>query len=96
MTAISNTYEKPAHPIKVVATRTGLSKDVIRVWEKRYQAVNPQRSDTGRRLYTDADIAHLLKLKQKLELIGSDQRNYLYNLRFTTIIHPPDSLKTSF
>lgn len=66
MTANSNTYEKPAHPIKVVATRTGLSKDVIRVWEKRYQAVNPQRSDTGRRLYTDADIAHLLKLKQAI------------------------------
>jgi len=66
MTAISNTYEKPSHPIKVVATRTGLSKDVIRVWEKRYQAINPQRSDTGRRLYTDADIAHLLKLKQAI------------------------------
>ena len=66
MTDISNTYDKPAHPIKVVATRTGLSKDVIRVWEKRYQAVNPERSDTGRRLYADADIEHLLKLKQAI------------------------------
>ena len=64
MTDISNTYQKPSHPIKVVATRTGLSKDVIRVWEKRYQAVKPERSDTGRRLYADADIEHLLKLKQ--------------------------------
>jgi DNA-binding transcriptional MerR regulator/methylmalonyl-CoA mutase cobalamin-binding subunit len=66
MTAISNTYEKPSHPIKVVATRTGLSKDVIRVWEKRYQAISPERSDTGRRLYADADIDHLLKLKQAI------------------------------
>ena len=66
MTAISNTYEKPCHPIRVVATRTGLSKDVIRAWEKRYQAINPQRSDTGRRLYADADIEHLLKLKQAI------------------------------
>jgi len=66
MTAISNTYEKPSHPIRVVATRTGLSKDVIRVWEKRYQAINPQRSDTGRRLYADADIEHLIKLKQAI------------------------------
>ena len=64
MTDISNTYEKPTHPIKVVATRTGLSKDVIRVWEKRYQAITPERSDTGRRLYADTDIEHLLKLKQ--------------------------------
>ena len=66
MTEISSTYEKPSHPIKVVATRTGLSKDVIRVWEKRYQAINPERSDTGRRLYADADIDHLLKLKQAI------------------------------
>jgi DNA-binding transcriptional MerR regulator/methylmalonyl-CoA mutase cobalamin-binding subunit len=66
MTEISNTYESPLHPIKVVATRTGLSKDVIRVWEKRYQAVSPERSDAGRRLYADADIDHLLKLKQAI------------------------------
>ena len=60
----STTYETPRHPIKVVATRTGLSKDVIRVWEKRYQAVSPGRTETGRRLYSESDIDHLLKLKK--------------------------------
>ena len=52
-----------AHPIKVVASRTGLSKDVIRVWESRYSAISPARADSGRRLYTNADIDRLLQLK---------------------------------
>ena len=49
----------PRHPIAVVAERTGLSQDVLRVWERRYRAVEPKRSSEGRRLYSDADIAHL-------------------------------------
>ena len=47
------------HPIKVVARRTGLSPHVIRVWEKRYNAVTPTRTETNRRRYSDADIARL-------------------------------------
>lgn len=45
-----------SHPIAVVAARTGLSRDVIRVWERRYGAVAPSRSAGRQRLYTDADI----------------------------------------
>lgn len=47
------------HPIQAVARRTGLSVDVIRAWEKRYGVVTPIRSETGRRLYSDADIERL-------------------------------------
>ena len=47
------------HPIRVVAERTGLSADVLRAWEKRYDAVEPERSDHGQRLYSDADIERL-------------------------------------
>lgn len=64
MVDILKSSTEPAHPIKVVATRTGLSKDVIRVWERRYSAISPARADTGRRLYTDADIDRLLQLKK--------------------------------
>lgn len=64
MVDILKSSTEPAHPIKVVATRTGLSKDVIRVWERRYSAISPARADTGRRLYTDADIDRLLQLKR--------------------------------
>ena len=46
----------PRHPIAVVTERTGLSQDVLRVWERRYSAVSPARGPGGQRLYTDADI----------------------------------------
>lgn len=52
------------HPIRVAVRRTGLSAHVIRVWEKRYQAVVPTRSPTNRRLYSDDDILRLWWLQQ--------------------------------
>jgi MerR family transcriptional regulator, light-induced transcriptional regulator len=47
------------HPIGVAAERTGLNPHVIRVWERRYRAIEPARTDSGRRLYSDADIERL-------------------------------------
>ncbi len=58
------TYEVPRHPINFVAHRTGLSTHVIRVWERRYAAIQPQRTDTNRRLYSDADVDRLKLLNQ--------------------------------
>jgi DNA-binding transcriptional MerR regulator/methylmalonyl-CoA mutase cobalamin-binding subunit len=55
------------HSIKVVARRTGLSADVIRAWERRYQAVAPQRSVTDRRLYSDEDVERLKLLRRATE-----------------------------
>ncbi|MFN2563858.1 MAG: MerR family transcriptional regulator [Gemmatimonadaceae bacterium] len=51
------------HPIGVVAERTGLSPDVLRVWERRYRAVEPSRSLDGQRSYSDADIERLRLLR---------------------------------
>jgi DNA-binding transcriptional MerR regulator/methylmalonyl-CoA mutase cobalamin-binding subunit len=50
-------------PIGVVARRTGLSKDVLRVWESRYGVVRPVRSDSGRRLYSEEDVERLSLLR---------------------------------
>ena len=47
------------HPIGVAVQRTGLTADVIRVWERRYGAVRPGRGPGGQRVYTDADIDRL-------------------------------------
>src|SRR5919201_5469126 len=47
------------HPMRVVTRRTGLSADLLRAWEKRYDVVTPSRSHSGRRLYSDADIERL-------------------------------------
>jgi len=49
--------------IKVVALRTGLSAHVIRIWEKRYGAVEPERTGTNRRLYSDEQIERLSLLR---------------------------------
>ncbi|MFM1921532.1 MAG: hypothetical protein RLZZ303_3166 [Candidatus Hydrogenedentota bacterium] len=60
-------YQDPRHNMQVVVRRTGLSPHVIRVWEKRYGAVEPGRTDTNRRLYSDADI-------DRLRLLGAATR----------------------
>jgi DNA-binding transcriptional MerR regulator/methylmalonyl-CoA mutase cobalamin-binding subunit len=55
------------HPISVVVRRTGLSQDILRAWEKRYEAVTPLRTDTGRRLYTEEHVVKLRLLKQLVD-----------------------------
>lgn len=57
------------HPMRVVTRRTGLSADLLRVWEKRYDVVKPGRSSGGRRLYSDADIERL-RLLYRATLAG--------------------------
>ena len=52
------------HPIQIVARRTGLTADVIRVWERRYSVVNPMRASNNRRLYSDEDVEKLNLLRR--------------------------------
>lgn len=52
-------YLEPRHTMSVITRRTGLTSHAVRVWEKRYNAVTPGRTDTNRRLYSDADIDRL-------------------------------------
>jgi len=52
------------HPIGVAAERTGLSQEVLRVWERRYGVVEPSRAGGGQRLYSDADLERLLLLRR--------------------------------
>lgn len=55
---------RKSFPIGYVALATGLSPHVIRVWERRYQAVAPERNGTKRRLYSQKDIDHLKQLNR--------------------------------
>ena len=55
--------DRPVHNIGVVVRRTGLKADLVRAWERRYQAVVPHRTDTDRRLYSDADLERLVLLR---------------------------------
>jgi len=56
--------KEPRHSIGVVIHETGLSAEVVRVWEKRYGAVSPSRTSGGHRLYSEADISRLKLLRQ--------------------------------
>ncbi len=56
------------YPIKVASQMTGLSVHVIRAWEKRYNVVDPDRTDTNRRLYSEEDI-------EKLKLLNDAVHN---------------------
>ena len=59
--------ELSTYRIGAAARLTGLSEHLIRVWERRYGAVEPHRTDTGIRLYSDGDVARLRLLKRATE-----------------------------
>ncbi|PQJ29520.1 MerR family transcriptional regulator [Rubritalea profundi] len=50
------------HGIKIATLKSGLTSHVIRMWEKRYAAVEPERTETNRRLYSDESIQRLIYL----------------------------------
>jgi MerR family transcriptional regulator, light-induced transcriptional regulator len=41
---------------------TGIKAHTIRIWEKRYGVVNPERTDTNIRFYNDEDLKKLLNI----------------------------------
>jgi DNA-binding transcriptional MerR regulator len=67
MKAPSDDRHAARHPIRVVANRTGLTPTLLRAWERRYGLVDPARTDSGQRLYSDADIERLALLRQATE-----------------------------
>mgnify|MGYP006285624797 CR=1 FL=1 len=54
------------YPIKYVSLRTGFSQNLIRTWENRYKLLDPERTETNRRLYSNKDIDKLLAIKKAL------------------------------
>ena len=55
------------YEISAVARITGLSSHVLRVWERRYGVVEPRRSDSKRRQYTQEDVDRLILLKRLVD-----------------------------
>lgn len=47
------------YPMKLVVQKTGLSSHVLRVWERRYGAVRPDRTESNRRLYSGEELKRL-------------------------------------
>ncbi|HEX9302312.1 MAG TPA: MerR family transcriptional regulator [Casimicrobiaceae bacterium] len=65
--------------ISAVERETGLSKDVLRMWERRYGFPKPPRDDNGERQYTLGEIAKLRAIKRLMDV----------GLRPGKIIHAP-------
>lgn len=54
-------------PIGTVERETGLSKDVLRVWERRYGFPNPERDAHGDRVYSSVQVRRLRLLKRLMD-----------------------------
>jgi DNA-binding transcriptional MerR regulator/methylmalonyl-CoA mutase cobalamin-binding subunit len=54
--------------ISAVERETGLSKDVLRMWERRYGFPKPKRDDNGERQYTAADVGKLRAMKRLMDV----------------------------
>jgi DNA-binding transcriptional MerR regulator len=50
--------------VKAVAQKTGINPHTIRIWERRFSVITPERTETGRRQYTRADIEKLTLIKR--------------------------------
>ncbi|CAN5406214.1 hypothetical protein BH23VER1_BH23VER1_26110 [soil metagenome] len=53
--------------ISAVAKLTGISEHCLRIWERRYKVVEPTRTDTKRRRYTQQDVERLVLIKNPLD-----------------------------
>lgn len=56
--------------IEQVSSRTGLTKRTLRYYEEIGLLDPPTRTDGGYRLYSEADIAHLERIKRLRDLLG--------------------------
>lgn len=50
------------YSIKELESLTGIKAHTIRIWEKRYNIINPERTSTNIRLYSDDDIKRILNV----------------------------------
>lgn len=50
------------YSIKDLEKLTGIKAHTIRIWEKRYQLINPERTNTNIRFYSDNDLKKLLNI----------------------------------
>ncbi|MDX8340340.1 MerR family transcriptional regulator [Draconibacterium sp. IB214405] len=50
------------YSIKDLETLSGIKAHTIRIWEKRYDLLNPERTETNIRYYTDDDLKRMLNV----------------------------------
>ena len=53
--------------INWVAETTGVAEATLRAWERRYQFPKPSRTPSGYRLYSEADVAQIQRMRELCE-----------------------------
>jgi methanogenic corrinoid protein MtbC1 len=51
-----------SYSIKDMESITGIKAHTIRIWEKRYSLIQPERTSTNIRLYNDDELVHLINV----------------------------------
>src|SRR3954466_2990222 len=54
--------------ISAVERETGLSKDVLRMWERRYGFPKPRRDENGERQYSVVEVGKLRAIKRLMDV----------------------------
>ena len=62
MSKIKYAVKEALYSIKDLEVLSGVKAHTIRIWEKRYGLLNPDRTDTNTRYYSDEDLRKLLNI----------------------------------
>ena len=79
------------YKIKDLENLTGIKSHTIRIWEKRYNILSPERTDTKIRTYSDNELTHLLtvsmlnrngiKISKIAQLKQEDMNKLLWDIK---------------
>ncbi len=67
MTTLVDFSDVPKITIKTVCVQTGIRAVTLRAWDRRYEVLNPHRSDNHYRLYSERDVAILRWIKNRVD-----------------------------
>jgi DNA-binding transcriptional MerR regulator len=59
--------DEKGYRIGAIASLTGITPDALRVWEKRYDLMQPKRTASGNRIYSEDDLTRLSLIKSLLD-----------------------------
>jgi DNA-binding transcriptional MerR regulator len=99
MTTASNDANG-AYRIGAVARLTGISPDTLRIWERRYDIVEPERTPKGGRLYSQQDVTRLTMIKTLVDQghaistvanLSAEELNRRLNMAQPANLPPPGS-----
>ena len=61
------TENQGLYPIGVVERDTGIGRDTLRIWERRYGFPEPERNEKGERIYPEKQLRRLQRIRRLLD-----------------------------